>query len=395
MKARSLALSLFPQTLDDIIGQEQAVSRIKYYLESNKHPYSLFISGSSGTGKNCLIQNYIKALQCENRPSGSSIACGQCTQCKLDPKTKGKYHDVIWVQSGKSADSTINKQFKEALIEAEEPPRLASPKDEHRYYKVVVFDELQSIGINIIENLLFKAETDSLSNKNRVIFILVTMSEDRINQKDPELCKALIDRSDYIRMRTPTKDQLMHFAVNKLKVLDLNIAKLLVDSADGSYRRLIRHYDQIKGAIKDGATEDYCADLIYMVSNRRRKILWSLLNSKSTNNEDLYNYYNYLSHQETNKQLSLKDIWMDMVESCGNEVKLLNQLLEDLDKTRELGKEIPFEYDRLICDYLVSERNVSAWHIIKQLKGKNLVDLKIFDQYNDTQQLDGIERNSQ
>lgn len=394
MKPRSLALQLFPQTLDDIIGQDIAVTRMKYYLETNNHPYALFISGSSGTGKNCLIQNYIKALQCENRPPGSSVACGKCTQCKLDPKTKGKYHDVIWVQSGKSADATINQQFKEALIEAEEPPRLASIADEHKYFKVVVFDELQSIGINIIENLLFKAETDNAFGKNRVIFILVTMSEQRIHQKDPELCKALIDRSDYIRMKTPTKDELRYFVVNRLKVQDPQIINLLVECADGSYRRLLRSYDRIKPDLLKGADEDKCAELLYITSNRRRYILWSLLNSKSSNSDDLYAYYKYLESSFKNPRATLKDFWFDTVESGGGDIKLLNQMLDDLDKSRDLGKDIPFEYDKLICDYLVSERNVSAWHIIKQLKGKNLVDMRIFNLVEE-EGLDGIELRNQ
>jgi DNA polymerase III gamma/tau subunit len=357
-------------------------------LETNNHPYALFISGNSGTGKNCLVQNYIKALQCENRPPNSSVACGYCAQCKLNPKTKGKYHDVVWVQSGKGGDATINQQFKEALIEAEEPPRLASPKDEHRYYKVIVFDELQSLQINIIENLLFKSETDSVFGKNRVIFILMTMSEQRINQKDPELCKALIDRSDYIKTRTPTSDQLRYFIINRLRVQDPSIINLLVDASDGSYRRLIRYYDQIKNLLLKGADEDTCADEIYVTSSRRRKILWSLLNSNNNDSEELYSYYKYLDRPIEGK-LTLKEFWYDTVESCADVTKLLNQLLDDLDRSRELGKDIPLEFDKLICDYLVSERNVSAWHIIKQLKGKNLVDLRIFD-HNEHQQ-DGIE----
>ena len=216
------------------------------------------------------------------------------------------------------------------------------------------------------------------------------MSESRINQKDPELCKALIDRSDYIRMKTPTKEELTYFILNRLKIQDPQIVNLLVEASDGSYRRLIRSYDRIKPELLKGADEDQCADLLYITSNRRRYILWSLLNSKSSNNEELYAYYKYLDASFKNTKGTLKDFWLDTVESGGGEIKLLNQMLDDLDKSRDLGKDIPFEYDKLICDYLVSERNVSAWHIIKQLKGKNLVDMRIFN-LTEEEGLDGIE----
>jgi DNA polymerase III delta prime subunit len=388
---KNQAMALLPQTLDDIVGQNIAVNLIKSYLEEDKHPYALFISGNSGTGKGALVINYIKALHCENRKPGSYIACGKCNQCKLDPKLKGKYNDVIWIQPGKGED-TINKQVKEALLEGLEPPRLASINEAHRYYKVIVFDELQSLNTSIIENLLFSSETEGVVKQNRIIFIMITMSEHRLSQKDPELMKALVDRTDYIKMKRPTKAELAHFTVNKLKVLDPKIINLLIDAANYSYRGLIRCYARIEKQLKEDPDEDLCAELLYTTSARRRKVLWTLLNKTTTDNTDLYNYYNYLNRQIDPKLLNLKEFWLDTVEACHDETQLLNALLDDLDSSRLLGKNIPIEYDKLISDYLVSDRNISSWHIIKRLKGKNLIDLEIFDQYNNHYSADGIER---
>lgn len=391
---RNLAMKLLPQNLDDIIGQEVAVNQIKYYLESDNHPTALFVSGSTGTGKGCLVLNYIKASQCENRKKGSSLACGKCKQCKLDPKTKGKYHDVVWVQTG-NGDATINSQVNEALEECLEPPHLASINQPHLYRKFIVFDELQSMDISTIEKLLFYLETEDIVNRNRIVFILITMSEERLSQKEPQLLKALIDRTTYIKMRKPTKAELKYYCIQHLNIYNPKIINLLVEAADNSYRGLIRCYSQIQEDISNDQDEDYCADKLYLTSNRRRKILWTLLNKKNASKEDLYTYYQHLS-SKWNNNLSLKDFWYNTIEACADESKLLNQMLDDLDATRQLGNIVPLEYDKLICDYLVSERNLSSWHLIKQLQGKNLVDLKIFDEYeniNNTTKLDdGIQR---
>lgn len=389
-KKRNLAVSMMPQTLDDIIGQDAAVNEIKRFLETDTHPFSIFLSGDSGSGKGTLIHNYIKALHCLNRPKGSYVACGKCAQCKLDPKTKGKFNGSIWVQSGQGTD-TINKQVKDALAEALEPPRTMDLKRDHSNYRVIVFDELQSIGVNIIENLLFASETEAVVGKNRVIFILVTMSEDRLIQKDPQLTKALIDRTNYIRLRRPNKEELVKYAKTRLGLTSKPIIDVITEAADGSYRGLIRCYDKIKYYLDRGADADLCADVVYITSASRRRRLWELLNKSSTTQKELKAEGDNMMRQlDKNQFCTLKKFWEDTIEKGSDETRLLNQLLNDLDKSRELGHDVPLEYDRLIIDYLMSSRSIGSWHLIKQLKGKNLVDLKIFDDYDEPK--DGLER---
>ncbi|RAP54129.1 MAG: replication factor C small subunit, partial [Methanosphaera sp. rholeuAM130] len=50
-----------PQTLDDVVGQEQIVGRLKRYVEENSMPNIMF-TGSAGVGKTTCALALAKAL---------------------------------------------------------------------------------------------------------------------------------------------------------------------------------------------------------------------------------------------------------------------------------------------------------------------------------------------
>lgn len=373
-----------PKTIDDIKGQKVPVQIIKTFLETNNHPYSLFVSGPSGSGKGVLVSNYIRALHCENRKPGEYTACGKCAQCKLDPKTKDVYNDVVWVQAGKN-DETINSQFKEALKQADLPPRVASPLEDHRYYKVIVFDELQGIPVNIIQNLLFKSETTDIVERNHIIFIMITMSELSIEQKDPALAQALRDRSFYIRMNEPSREELNSFLLEKFEIKDAEIRDVLVDAAQGSYRGVIRCYEQVKPYIHLGA--DVCSDIVYVASPSRRKKLWAALMSKTQN--PWPKIKDMMDKIDKTKASSLKKVWEDTHMKNIDGTTLVKQLLSDMDKSEEMGHPVDPSLQKLLIDYLLSGRHITVWHLLKQLKGKELITLDIFNEY---EAQDGFEK---
>lgn len=359
---RDLPTKMRPERFDEIHGQDLAVSIFRGFLESDIHPYAIYISGGTGTGKGTIIHNYIKALQCENREPGSSIACGECAQCKRDPRTKGLYCDVIWVQTGKD-DKTTYAQTKQALSEVDSSPRLHSTRAD-RHYKIVVFDEIQTLTEDTQTSIFFKSETADVVERNNVIFIFITMLEEYLELKNPVLAQALKDRTVHIRTRTPTTLDLADFVRTRFSLTDEAIVDLLAHYGHNSYRRVIRGYEKIRNIIHLGV--DACADNLYLVSNSDRKLLWQHIMDDSLDLD-----------------------FVERITSRVSQTQLLRDMMRDMDMSEKVGHLVPIEYYKLFMDHIHHNLDYGAYALFKLLKGEPVIDLKIFDRYEPQ---DGLER---
>jgi DNA polymerase III subunit delta' len=63
----------------DVIGNESAKSRIKRFVDNNKIPHALLISGAPGIPKLAMAQATAQYIHCTNRTGGDS--CGVCPSC--------------------------------------------------------------------------------------------------------------------------------------------------------------------------------------------------------------------------------------------------------------------------------------------------------------------------
>jgi len=78
------ALKYRPQKLEDVKGQESAVTTLKNSLNTDSLPHAIVFSGIRGIGKTTLARIIGKAVNCETPNNGD--ACLTCSSCKAFEK---------------------------------------------------------------------------------------------------------------------------------------------------------------------------------------------------------------------------------------------------------------------------------------------------------------------
>ena len=74
-----------------LIGQSRAVEQIQAWLEGDRLPHAILVSGSEGVGKRQLALELAKAINCQ---SPGSDACGHCRSCR---KTESLNHPNVHI----------------------------------------------------------------------------------------------------------------------------------------------------------------------------------------------------------------------------------------------------------------------------------------------------------
>lgn len=341
------AVALDPPNWDEFRYHERQVNRLRRFLAENNHPYAMVFSGYTGTGKTTAARLFIKALFCENRQPGESNACGQCRSCKQDPRVTDISQNVLWIQKGQN-EETIGAQFKRAFEEITRPPY--GMDEEHRHYKVIVFDELQTISKDKLQELLFYPEVPALAERNKVILIFITMNEDGIRD---EVLKPLRDRSRYFKFSKLTDDQVKEFLAEKFRGAPEESLEIISHWADGSIRSALT-------AMQDCLEEDpslnpiTTAEVLYYVSQKTRLRIWHMLRT-----------YSYKALSEFWKANSHKF----------DENKLVHQMMRDLDEAMVIRPTTDqLQAHRALYHWLSNPAKIRALDALKLLIGLDLVD---------------------
>ena len=70
--------------LHDIIGQDEAVARLRGYLHSGRMPHAFLFAGPAGVGRRTTAVALARLLLCEGAASADAEeACGQCEGCRM------------------------------------------------------------------------------------------------------------------------------------------------------------------------------------------------------------------------------------------------------------------------------------------------------------------------
>ena len=368
--SRNLVADLNPKTWNEIYGHTRAKNILQGYLRTNDHPPSIYITGDSGIGKGSLIGVYLKALFCHNRQAGEVDPCNNCPSCKLDPRDRGAAGNVAWVQAGRGdpdGDSKISvtKQLNGALAEAWSPPVGNIVVPAHRNYKVIVVDELQAVETNNLQNILFPVELTSLYEKNKVIWILVSMNHYKIHQKDSEIAAALYDRANPITLNRFTQDQVEHFVKTRFPEFSPEVAKLLAKFSDGRLRRVVRAIERIqKNYGEENVNTVTVSQELNYPSDSVRRFFWECMARGKYGPE----------YQE------FKTVYKNICQNF-DEHYFVKALLDDLDNTLcALTSPIPdilsLQVD--LSNFLFASYPIDGWTVISQHRGKTLVDPSIF-----------------
>lgn len=352
-----LPIKLDPKNWDDFKFHNRNKMFFQKWIETNNLPLCIYCSGASGVGKTSLVRLFIKSLFCHARKAGESTICGKCPVCVGEPRILGPLHNIIWVQKGK--EDTVNSQVNAAIEEAFQPPNGFQP--EHRNHKVIVFDELQSIPKDKLQELLFFPELKELKERNKTIFIFITMNESSI---DPIINKALKGRSKYIDFFPLPDKEIEDAILSKGFEFKPDELKLITLEAQGSLRNAYSIVENIYES-KENISTLSIYDILGYASDKQRQRLWELIQkSIPTNPQSFRICKEFYTQLETTVSVD----------------KLIRQLDNDLDFALMYKPTGDLLHARnIFYSYLNSSAPIRGWDCIKMLNGYNLVDPNMFD----------------
>lgn len=344
MSINNLAIEKFPQSFEEIYGHKEEIKFIKNWIEKDKLPPAIMLSGDSGVGKGCLAHNIIKTTLCQNRKPDVAERCNKCDVClKMDPRNTHPSNNVMWIQIGSNNQSTIDAQVKEAISYAQTPPmgnRLVDIGS--KYHKFIVIDEIQSIKQTLLEQLFMALENGPSIELNRVTFILITMNEAYLESKNPMGFKAIKDRvgRGYIPLQRPSDARLHQYALDVLNIENIELREILVEAAEGSYRGLLAKYESLLD-LPSLDNLNLVQTRLQLASYSTRVKFWELF-SKGSN--ELWSYWKVLKQDYVAHRI-VKQLYSDIISSTN-------------------VKDIPLEFFKAMREYLKDPLFLDAYYIV-------------------------------
>ena len=209
----SLYNTLRPQTLSEVVGQENVKAQVRGITESELIPNALCLIGPRGTGKTTIARIVAKMLNCE---SGESEPCGECRSCKAI--LNGTSMDVI------ELDAASNNKVEDVRNIVEKAQYAPMSK-----YKIFILDEVHMFSQGAWNALLKTIEEPP---KN-VIFMLCTTEEHKVPATIMSRCRKLY--FEKIELST-VADYLASVCENAGKAYDMDALKLIAQASEGCMR---------------------------------------------------------------------------------------------------------------------------------------------------------------
>lgn len=363
----NLPQQLAPLSWDEYYGHEREKRIILRSLEGGSAtlPNSMFITGTSGTGKTSLINLIIRSLLCESPRSYSLNGeiyngvnpCGECPYCRnvVDFRQhSGAHTNIMLIQGGSGEGETLNAQVKRALELASRPPL---DLNNHREdFRVLVFDEWQLFPKNLRQQVLLKAELD-VKNLN-VMYFFITMAEDELPLTD---LTAMVSRGLPIHLRAFTVEQIKDYLLNTLDApkLQEREAYQIAKRSRGSLRMALAHY--VRVAFHDTGLDYVQAETVQYFLNyteaESRRALWEVI--ARGNYYDLKDVFTRVSSLYDFSKLN--DLALD----------LISDIVEAMQKGRGESDEQLFAL-RIMYQYIANYQKLELKDYLLQLNGLNL-----------------------
>ncbi len=216
-----------PRNFDEVCGQDQVTSVLKYECQTGRFSHAYLFCGSRGTGKTSCAKILAKAVNCENpTPAGP---CGTCRACRsIDT---GSATDVLEMDAASNNGVDDIRDIRDEVI--------YTPSDLR--YRVYIIDEVHMLSASAFNALLKTLEEPP----EHVIFILATTEL----QKLPATIISRCQRFDFRRISTDDLTaRLLFIAGQEGITLEQEAARLIARQAQGGMRDAISLLELCSGS---------------------------------------------------------------------------------------------------------------------------------------------------
>ncbi len=205
-----------PQTLAEVVGQEQVTQTLLNALASERVSHAYLFCGPRGTGKTSTGRILAKAVNCLNN-EGKGEPCNTCTLCQAT--IEGGALDVIEIDAASNRRIDEIRDLREKVNYAPNQSR----------YKVYIIDEVHMLT-NEASNALLKTLEEPPPH---VIFILATTETHKVLPTIQSRCQ----RFDFRRIpQADVASKLSNICNTEGINIEPEAAKLIARSATGSLR---------------------------------------------------------------------------------------------------------------------------------------------------------------
>lgn len=207
-----------PKTFDEVCGQEQVTSILKYECQSGRFSHAYLFCGSRGTGKTSCAKILAKAVNCEHpTPAGPCCRCRSCLSIDAGSAT-----DVLEMDAASNNGVDNIRDIRDEVV--------YTPSE--MKFRVYIIDEVHMLSTSAFNALLKTLEEPP----EHVIFILATTEL----QKLPATIISRCQRFDFRRIATEDLASRLTFIAGEERLtLDPEAARLIARQAQGGMRDAI------------------------------------------------------------------------------------------------------------------------------------------------------------
>ncbi len=262
----ALYLKYRPQSLDDLIGQNQVKQALLGAFKADKLSHAYLFVGPRGTGKTSTARILAKMVNCELVQSSELVVGSPCNKCATCISiTDGTNLDLIEIDAASNRGIDDIRALRETIK--------LSPSFSKK--KIYIIDEVHMLTTEAFNALLKTLEEPP----EHVLFILATTEV----QKIPATIISRVTRLDFkLASSIEMLESLKKIAgLEKMRLTDGAITAL-AKHADGSFRDGVKLLDQVsslEGEIKEEQIQELLnssdfqsvIDLVYALSRKDPK----------------------------------------------------------------------------------------------------------------------------